>query len=546
LIVRPDPKITLARMCIAVIVVSLVRNILLYLQNFLVAVVQQRVTCTLRQELFDHYQDLSLAYFARTRTGQVISRVTNDVRIVNDMLDIGLTRLLREPLTVLLFVTTLFILSWSLALWTITVLPLSAAVMLIIGRYMRRYSRRAQERMADMHSVLEETISGVRVVKAFGKKLFESGRFSAVNRQFYRAMLKGQRVRILNSPVNELILTVAGITILWFGGNAVLSETGGLGAQGFISFIVLVFAMIEPIKKIADVNARLNEGSAAAERVFRALDTPIDILDRPDARALTGFHESIHFDRVSFRYDTGPYVLRDIDLKVARGESVALVGPSGGGKSTLCDLLARFYDPAEGRIAIDGNDLRDITVASLRQHLGIVTQDIVLFNDTVANNIAYGIPDIDPERLRRAAEAAHALEFIDELPQGFDTVIGTRGTKLSGGQRQRIAIARAILKDPPILIFDEATSSLDTESETAVRHAIANLLHDRTALIVAHRLSTVRDADRIIVIDGGRIIDSGSHDELLARGGLYRRLYELQFDDAESSSPAPETSTSAV
>jgi subfamily B ATP-binding cassette protein MsbA len=247
---------------------------------------------------------------------------------------------------------------------------------------------------------------------------------------------------------------------------------------------------------------------------------------------MTGFRDSISYENLGFRYDTGPWVLRHIDLTIPRGQSIALVGPSGGGKSTLCDLLARFYDPAEGRVTIDGVDLREMTVNSIRAHLGVVTQDIVLFNDTIASNIAYGMTDINPDRLRRAAEAANALEFIENLPEGFDTVVGTRGVKLSGGQRQRIAIARAIMKDPPILIFDEATSALDTESETAVRRAIASLLHDRTALIVAHRLSTVRDADRIVVIDAGRIVDSGTHDELLARGGLYRRLYELQFDDS--------------
>jgi subfamily B ATP-binding cassette protein MsbA len=546
LIVRPDSIVTLARMCVAVILISLFKNILLYLQNILVAIVQQRLIRRLRDQLFAHYQDLSLAYFARTRTGQVISRVTNDVRVLNDMLDLGFTRLVKEPLLVVLLFASLFIISWQLALITVTVLPLSAVVMITVGRYVRRYSRRSQERMADLHSVLEESVGGIRVVKAFGMQQFEVGRFREVNRAFYRAMLKMARVRILNSPINEFLGTLAGVTILWFGGRAVLGGSGLLPAE-FITFVFLVFSMIQPIKSLAEIHAKLQEGRAAAERVFTALDTPVDIVDVPSARVLPDFHDAIRYEDVHFAYERDRYVLRDINLEIPRGQSIALVGPSGGGKSTLCDLLVRFYDPASGRITVDGHDLRDLTLNSLRSHLGIVTQDIILFNDTVAQNIAYGMDHVDQDQLRRAAEAAHALEFIEQLPQGFDTIVGTRGVKLSGGQRQRIAIARAIMKDPPILIFDEATSALDTESETAVRRAIANLLKDRTALIVAHRLSTVRDADRIVVVDDGRIVDAGRHEELLERGGLYRRLYDMQFEDAPLTPPIDETvATDAV
>ncbi len=537
LIVRADSVITLTRMCVAIILISFAKNILLYLQNFLIAIVQQRLIRKLRDQLFAHYQDLSMAYFARTRTGQVISRVTNDVRVLNDMLDLGFTRMIKEPLLVVLLLASLFIISWQLALITITVLPLTTAVMVTVGWYVRRYSRRSQECMADLHSVLEEAVGGIRVVKAFGMQDFEVGRFRNINNAFYRAMLKMARVRKLNSPINEFLGTIAGVTILYFGGRAVLGGEG-LIATEFITFVFLVFSLIQPIKGLAEIHAKLQEGRAAAERVFEALDTPVDIVDCPGARPMAEFTDCIRYEDVTFAYDPGRPVLRDISLDVPRGSSIALVGPSGGGKSTLCDLLVRFYDPDKGRITIDGVDLRDITINSLRAHLGIVTQDIILFNDTVARNIAYGYGTIDHDKLREAARAAQALEFIEALPQGFETVVGTRGVKLSGGQRQRIAIARAIMKDPPILIFDEATSALDTESEVAVRRAIENLLKDRTALIVAHRLSTVRDADRIVVVDNGRIVDAGKHNELLARGGLYRRLHDMQFDDSLASTMA--------
>ncbi|MEW5700808.1 MAG: ABC transporter ATP-binding protein [Candidatus Zixiibacteriota bacterium] len=544
LVVRPDPVATLARLCAAILMISLLKNLLLYVQTFMVALVQQRLIRVLRDQLFEHYHDLSLAYFTRTRTGQIISRVAHDVRVLNDMLDLGFSHLLRDPLLVLVLLGSLFVISWKLTLLALLVLPLSVAAMTIVWRYMRRYSRRSQERMADLNSILEESVGGVRVVKAFGMEKYEIGRFGGANRAFYRAMVKMARVRLGSSPVNEFLGTVAGVTILWFGGRAVLSGAG-LSPSDFLTYIFLVFSMIQPVKVLANVHAKIAEGQAAAERVFAALDTPVEVQDLPGARPVESFTQEIVYTGVGFHYGQGEWVLRDIDLSVPKGHSVALVGPSGGGKSTLCDLLARFYDPVEGAILLDGADLRSFTVRSLRAHLGVVTQDVVLFNDTVVRNIAYGCPDVDMAQLRRAADAAYALEFIEALPEGFDTVIGPRGARLSGGQRQRLAIARAIFKDPPILIFDEATSALDTESEFAVQRAIDNLLHDRTALIVAHRLSTIRNADLIAVVDGGRIVERGRHEELLARGGLYCRLHAMQFAD-ESSTPEPDASPRPV
>ncbi|HUU46838.1 MAG TPA: ABC transporter ATP-binding protein [Acidobacteriota bacterium] len=531
-IVRPDPLATLARLCVTVILISLLKNILRYLQTLIVAVVQQRVIKRLRGELFAHYHDLSLAYFTRTRSGQIISRVVHDVSILNDMLDMAFNRLLRDPLLVLVLFGSLFVISWRLTLLALIILPLSMVVMTLAGRFIRRYSRRAQERMADLSSILEETVGGVRVVKAFGMEHHERARFGVANLAFYRAMVKMFRVRHLNAPINEFLGTIAGVLILWVGGKAVLGGAG-LAPGEFLTYIFLMFSIIEPIKSLATVHARIAQGRAAAERIFEALDTPVDLYDLPGARLLIRFEEAVTYRNVGFRYGDGDWVLQDIDLTIPRGSSVALVGPSGGGKSTLCDLLARFYDPQEGIITIDGTDLRTYTIASLRAHLGVVTQDVILFNETVAQNIAYGVATPDPDRLRRAATAANALEFIEQLRCGFDTVIGPRGMTLSGGQRQRLAVARAIYKDPPILIFDEATSALDTESEIAVQRAIDNLLRDRTALIVAHRLSTVRNADCIAVVDKGRIVASGSHESLMAQDGLYRRLYEMQFADTD-------------
>lgn len=503
----------------------------------LVTVVQQRVVRTLRNELFRHFHDLSLAYFTRTRSGQIISHVVHDVRILNDMLEIGFSRLLRDPLLVLALLGSLLVISWKLTLLALLVLPLSAVVVAFAGGYIRRYSRRSQERMADLSSILEESVGGVRIVKAFGMEDHEARRFGGANSGYYRATVKMFVVRHLNSPINEVIGTAAGVSILWFGGRAVLGGVD-LAPSEFMTYIFLMFSLIQPIKGLGTVHARISEGRAAADRVFAVLDQPIEIVDLPGARPMTDFTTAIAYENVSFHYEPGRWVLRDIDLNIPRGTSVALVGPSGGGKSTLCDLLARFYDPVHGRICVDGTNIRDFQVSSWRAHLGVVTQDVILFNETVAANIAYGAPEPDPQRLRRAAQAACALDFIEALPQGFSSVIGTRGLMLSGGQRQRLAVARAIYKDPPILIFDEATSALDTESEVAVQRAIDNLLRDRTVLIVAHRLSTVRHADMIVVVDGGRIVDSGTHDSLIVRGGLYRRLYEMQFAD-EGDRPAP-------
>ncbi len=528
LVMREDPLSTLIRLCWVIIVISLVKNIFLYIHNFIVGWVQQKVIFRLRNELFSHYHDLSLSYYSRVSTGEVISRVTNDVTLLTDMLDIGFTRLVKDPLTVLILFASLFVINWQLTVVALLIMPLTWLVMAIVGKKIRRYSSRSQEKMAEVASILEESTSGIRVVKAFAMKEFEVARFRQATHGFFREMLKMMRVRILNSPTNEFFGTLAGVVILYIGGRAVLGA-GSMSADDFMTYFLLMFSIIAPAKALTGMHIKFQQGAAAIERIFKVLDTKATIVDAPDALPIEQFTDCIEFTNVSFAYKKDRPVLREINLVLRRGKMIALVGPSGGGKSTLCDLLARFYDPTDGRVTVDGHDLRRIQIDCWRHLLGIVTQETILFNDTVEHNIAYGMPDCSAERLKAAAAAAYALEFIEAMPEGFKTVIGPRGVQLSGGQRQRLAIARAIMKDPEILIFDEATSALDTESEAMVQKAINNLVRHRTTLVVAHRLSTIRRADLIVVIDRGRIVQRGTHDQLYDNGGLYRKLHDLQF-----------------
>ena len=393
---------------------------------------------------------------------------------------------------------------------------------------MRKRSGRAQERMADMTAILQESISGVRVVKAFGMEEFERTRFDRANQEFYGAFVHLRRVSAAAQPLSEIAIVLAAVAMLWFGGRQIFTSHG-LSPQSFMLFVGALLTMLSPIKVLAEVNANIQQGVAAAQRVFSMLDTAPAIADRPGAGPLPALADRICYERVSFAYEPGRPVLEEVSFELRRGEVVALVGSSGAGKSTLMDLLARFYEPSGGRITLDGVDLRDGTVASLRAQLGIVTQETILFHDTVRANIAYGLADASEESVQAAAAAAHAHDFIRGLPKGYDTVIGERGVKVSGGERQRLAIARALLKNPPILLLDEATSSLDTESERLVQEALERLMHDRTVLVIAHRLSTVQHADRILVLEQGGVVESGTHGELMECNGVYRRLYDLQF-----------------
>jgi subfamily B ATP-binding cassette protein MsbA len=386
--------------------------------------------------------------------------------------------------------------------------------------------------MADITSVLQETISGIKVVKAFGMEEFENKKFQTQTWRYFKSLLKITRIRNLASPITEFLSVVAGVVIIWYGGMQVL-ELGTMRASEFLTFLIAIFQIMPPVKELTSVNNRIQESTSAAKRVFEILDIEPDIKEAPNAIELKEFKDEIVFENVWFSYNgtkNGDFILKGINLKVKKGEILAIVGPSGAGKSTLVDLIPRFYDPTEGRILIDGIDLRMIKIKSLRDKIGIVTQETILFNDTIRNNIAYGLEDCPIDKIIEVAKAANAHDFIMQLPNGYDTVIGERGMKLSGGQRQRISIARALLKNPPILILDEATSNLDAESEILVQEAIERLMQNRTVFVIAHRLSTIRNADRIIVIDNGRIVQEGKHEELIHQDGLYKKLYEMQFN----------------
>lgn len=378
-------------------------------------------------------------------------------------------------------------------------------------------------------AILSETIQGIRVVKAFAMEAFEKRRFFQETEKYFQILFKRKKLQTLSTPLNEALGVVVGIVLLWIGGSIVLIGKG-LEAEDFIRFIILLFAILNPIKSLNTVNVDIQEGMASAMRVFSILDEKSDIVECQNPLTIEGFKNSVRFEHVSFHYDPSTEnVLNDIDLEVHKGEILAIVGHSGVGKSTLVDLIPRFYDPTEGRVTIDGNDIKTLTLSSLRSLMGIVTQETILFNDTIFNNIAYGLENADPQQVIAAAEAANAIEFINDFPEKFETTVGDRGTRLSGGQAQRIAIARALLKNPPILILDEATSALDTESEQKVQAAIDRLIEDRTVFVIAHRLTTIQNATKIIVLDQGRIVESGNHQELLAKNGLYRYYYDIQF-----------------
>ena len=520
---------------LGMIIVFAVKGLFFFGHNYSVGHLVQSLIVKLRQKLFDHLVNLSLTFFSRSKTGDLISRFTNDLHVFQNMLQVGVTGPFRDIPQFFLLLGIMFFRSWQLAVVTMIIIPIAIFFIQIFGQRNKIAVSKRQISFGGLSSLLVETITGVRVVKAFGMEKYESKRFKDANDDLYKNHMRSIMIDSYSYPIIEIIGASAGATIVAYGGYLIIN--GQITPGDFTSFVISFFMLNEPVKKLNGFNLKLQEGFAAVRRIFNILDVKDDIVILPNATKLTNFDREISLNIHAFHYpDQDEPAVKDFQLTVQKGEAVALVGSSGAGKTTIANLIPRFYDITRGEISIDGYDLRDLDLVSLRKMIAIVTQDTILFNDTIASNITYGQPDCSNERMYAAAQAANAHKFIAEQPQGYETVIGEKGVRISGGQRQRLSIARALVKDAPILILDEATSALDSESEIEVQQAIEHLMENRTTIVIAHRLSTIRNTNRICVMEKGQIVEQGTHDELLLREGRYQQLYEMQFQDQTNGS----------
>jgi subfamily B ATP-binding cassette protein MsbA len=525
-----DPLVATGRIIGLILLAFLLKNALQFTRVYLLARAEQGVNRDLRNAAYGRLVGLDLAFFARTRTGQIVSRLTTEVEQLRMLVTAELSRLLSAVFEFAVALTAMLLISWRLTFAAFVVAPLAMAVWGPLVSVLRRRDRRVAQLGGEVNAHVTETVSGIRLVKAAAAESLELERFRGLTHEYFGHVMRAERARALALPMTEMLAALGTAVLLWYGARLVAA--GDLSGAQFVGFLALSLKLYSPVKNVAKFPATALPGLVAAERVFEFLDTPAEIVDAANAAAKQRFDDAIAYERVGFAYREGEPALHDISFVVPKGALLALVGPSGSGKSTIVDLLVRFYDVTSGRITIDGTDVRDLRLRDLRGLMGIVSQETVLFHDTVRANIAYGRPDATDAEVEAAARAAHAHEFVTRLTDGYETVVGERGVQLSGGQRQRIAIARALLSDPPILVLDEATSSLDSESERVIQDAVEKLLVGRTVFVIAHRLSTVQRADLILVVDEGRIVESGTHASLLALGGTYRRLHDLQFEDA--------------
>ena len=512
----------------AVIAIFLFKGLANYGQNILMSSIGLRIITDLRNKLYEQIQKQSLSFFAEHPTGLLMSRITNDVQSVQTASSEAITALVKDTFMLIALVGVIFYTDWKLALIAMVVFPLTIYPISRFGKKMRKVTTSSQITMGTLSSLLQETISGTRIVKAFCMEKYESARFAEENERLFKYSMKAVSVNAISSPLMDFLGGLGIAAVVFYGGYNVVQGHSTPGT--FFSFIAAMLMLYEPIKRLTNINNTINQGIAGADRIFSIIDRAPDIEDRPGVAILPPISRGIDIENVTFCYETTP-VLKNINLSIKAGEVIAFVGMSGGGKTSLVNLIPRFYDVTAGRVLIDGYDIRDVSLQSLRSQIAIVTQQTILFNDTVRNNIAYGDIRKTDEDIYQAARAANAHDFVLRLPNGYESNIGELGTKISGGEKQRISIARALLKDAPILILDEATSSLDTEAEIEVQEALDNLMKGRTTLVIAHRLSTVRNADRIIALVNGEIVEEGSHDTLMEKKGEYYRLYNLQFKD---------------
>ena len=530
LILRDTALESLKVLCLTLLFSILIKNISLYIKNISLTYIQYGILKKLSIRLYSHLQHMSLSYFDKNKSGELASIMVNDVSNMRAAVSISFQKLFVEPINILVFICLLFIINIKLALVATIIVPLTGVVIVYIGKSIRRKSKRTSEKIANIMSMMTENLNSIRIVKSFNMEKFETERFISEQKRYYRLLLRRAKLTTFSSPITELIGTTIGVILLWTGSYEVLVNNS-MNSEDFIRFILILFSVLGPIRSLSNVSIQLQAGAASADRVFDVLDAPVTIYSKPDSKNIKEFKEMIVFENVGFNYENSKNILKDVSFNINKGTMMALVGASGAGKSTIADLIPRFYDVISGKITIDGVDIKDIELGSLRNLMGIVSQETILFNDTIGANIKYGLKNISDSELKQAAKNANALDFILKQKDGFNTQIGERGIRLSGGQKQRLAIARALLRNPPILILDEATSSLDTESEYLVQKAIDALMVQRTVLVIAHRLSTIKKADSIIVMENGQISAVGKHKDLLKENEIYSKLYNKQFSE---------------